>query len=141
MYVVPILSVERVPGAITQHWIFLERNGNHLIQLDTSEADAVQAATAFAAFNEMAIVGEPVVVGDLVFLHVDPACKDIHSFYTWREVAPGTIPGKELWRPFLWVTAGGTAADPLGVNKLLDSITLSEQKHTVHTLISSYLAA
>lgn len=138
MFIIPVLSVERNGTNLKQFWLFLERNGSHLIHLDATPETASQAAAEFLAFNEMTADGLPIVVGDLVFVKIDPASKDIHSFYTWREVPAGTIPSKEVWRPFLWLSTD-EHSDPLGVNRLLDTIHLAEPGHSVFSVVSSYL--
>lgn len=138
MFIVPVLSVERDQPNLKQFWLFLERNGSHLIHLDATPETASQAAAEFLAFNEMTSIGEPIVAGELIFVKIDPASKDIHSFYTWREVPAGTIPSKEVWRPFLWLSTSENT-DPLGVNRLLDTIHLAEPGHSAFSVVSSYL--
>lgn len=134
MYIVPVLYTARPGTDLKQIWLFLERNGTHLIELDDGEP--VKAAKEFLETNGMTAAAEPIVVGDMVFMGIDPTSNDINSFYTWKEVPAGTIPSKEVWRSFLWLSANGV--DPLGVNRLLDTITLSD-KHTVFSVLSSYL--
>jgi len=139
MFIAPILLNGRTGTNLKQIWLFLERNGTHLIQIDaTDEATAIHAANEFVAFNDMTAIGVPVVVGDIVFVNIDPASKDIHSFYTWKEVPAGTIPSKEAWRSFLWVSTKDNV-DPLGVNRLLDSIPLAEKTHSAFSVVTSYL--
>jgi len=136
MYLVPILHLAQAGTDLTKIWVFLERNGNHLIQVDD-----MAAAQAFSAENGLTTVGDPVQVGDCIFLHVDSSSKDLNLFYTWRETPPGTLPLKEVWRPFLWIS-DKEGKDPLGVNQLLDGISLGEQSaysvlnawHTVRPL-------
>jgi len=137
MYIVPILSYSRDSTDLKHIWVFLERNGTHLIQLETTPETAVKAATEFVEANEMTALGAPTVIGDLVFVGIDPKSKDLGSFYTWREVTPGTIPSKEVWRPFLWLDTK-EHTDPFGVNRLLDSISLAEQ-HNAFSVVQSYL--
>ena len=138
MYIVPILSRPNVEKDLKQFWIFLERNGSHLIQLDATQDTASQAAKDFLATNEMQGLGEPIVAGELVFVAIDPMSKDLSSFYTWREVAPGTIPSKEVWRSFLWLSTKD-ASDPFGVNKLLETISLASPTHSAFSVVSTYL--
>ncbi len=141
MYILPILvksrSSSNSQNELRQFWLFLERNGNHLIQLESSE-DPVSDAKEFLSTNGMQALGEPNVVGNIVFVTIDPNSKDLSSFYTWREVAPGTVPSKEVWRPFLWLSYSDNV-DPLGVNRLLDTISLAEDGHTAFSVVSSYL--
>ena len=138
MYIVPVLVSSKPNTDLKQVWLFLERNGNHLIHLDATNETVVAVAKEFLATNEMASIGEPVTVGDIVFVSIDPSSKELSSFYTWREVAPGTIPSKEVWRPFLWLSYSDSS-DPLGVNRLLDTISLTDQGHSVYSVLSSYL--
>jgi hypothetical protein len=138
MYIVPILSKARPNTELKQIWLFLERNGSHLIQLDCTAQTAVQAAKEFLATNDMQAMSEPIVSGELIFIQIDPSSKDLAAFYTWREVPVGTIPSKEVWRSFLWLSTKDNA-DPFGVNRLLDTISLSDSNHTAFSVVSSYL--
>ncbi len=132
-------------GNITQYWLFLERNGNHLIELE--EGGWAQAAKSFAVSNDLPLKGEPLVCPKegLIFLEMDPqATKILSSFYSWNEVAPGTHPLKEVWRPFLWVSsaaaAAAAAADPWGVNAFLKEIQIADEaNYTVHSVLSTYI--
>lgn len=139
MFIVPVLYKSRATE-LQQLWIFLERNGTHLIELSAIPETALAAAKEFLTTNEMTGVGEPIVVGDLVFVEIDPASKDIASFYTWREVPPGTIPSKEVWRSFLWLSSKENS-DPFGVNRLLDSISLAEPSHSAFSVLAAYQEA
>ena len=147
MYIVPILKHNLKGGAnITQYWLFLERNGNHLIELEDTDATAFASANAFAVANDLPLKGGPLhcLKEGLIFLEVDPAAmQDLSSFYSWNEVAPGTSPLKELWRPFLWITEGAAAtADPWGVNAFLKEIQVGDEANlTVHFVLSTYIAA
>ena len=136
MYVVPILAGTFRPPDIYQYWLFLERNGTRLIQIDATPDTAVVMAKGFAYINEIHIIGEPVVSGDIIYLVVDSANMDLNAFYYWREVTAGTIPSKELWRPFVWISSEG-GGDTLGINKLLDNICLGEAHHTAYRLIAA----
>jgi hypothetical protein len=127
MYIVPIAIHQRTPS-ITQIWILLERNGTHLISLDVG-MDAAQ----FAEVNGIALAGEPTTVGSCTFLPVDMRHTDFSAFYTWREVPPGTVPSKEVWRQFTWVS------DSLDVNTMLNGISLGEGGHTVYSVLDAYL--
>ena len=138
MYVAPVLTGKSTSPGIQQYWLFLERNGTHLIRLEATEATAAaESAKEFADLNEIRFLGEPHVVGDIVFLCVDPAKTDLGAFYSWREVTAATIPSKEVWRPFLWVSSA-EQTDPLGVNKMLEGITIAEAPHTVFRTISAF---
>lgn len=137
MYIAPILVKARAHTDLKQVWLFLERNGSHLIQLDTS-SDPIAAAKDFLSTNEMTALGEPVVVDDIVFVTIDPNSNQLDSFYTWREVPVGTIPSKEVWRSFLWLS-NEEQSDPLGVNTLLNTIPLADNSHSAFSVVSSYL--
>jgi hypothetical protein len=146
MFLVPILIVPKATPALTQFWIFLERNGNHLLELPGVEGAeaAVAAATEFLATNELSPASPPFCVGDLVFAPVDPADQDLVNFYSWKEVPPGSTPPKEVWRMFLWISSPMDKVhtqDPWGVNRLLDSIQVGEPAHTIFSVLSAYLSA
>lgn len=138
MYILPILVLSKPNTNLKQIWLFLERNGNHLIQLEATNETALVAAGEFLKLNEMESIGEPIIIGDIVFASIDPSSKELSSFYTWREVAPGTIPSKDVWRSFLWLSYSDSS-DPLGVNRLLDTISLTDKGHNVYSVLSSYL--
>ena len=138
MYILPILVVSKPNTNLKQIWLFLERNGNHLIQLEATNETALVAAGEFLKLNEMESIGEPIIIGDIVFASIDPSSKELSSFYTWREVAPGSIPSKDVWRSFLWLSYSDSS-DPLGVNRLLDTISLTDKGHNVYSVLSSYL--
>jgi hypothetical protein len=136
-FLVPI--VERtLPGSagLRQMWIFLERNGGHMLEIESPEA-----AEAFLAENELnagsrGIQQSPNHPG-LIFVDIDSSDKDLAQFYTWREVMPGTVPSREVWRPFLWVTTE-TGWD---VNRLLEEVQLGpDQEHTAFKILEAYLA-
>ena len=138
MYILPILVLSKPNTNLKQIWLFLERNGNHLIQLEATNETALVAAGEFLKLNEMESIGEPIIIGDIVFASIDPSSKELSSFYTWREVAPGSIPSKDVWRSFLWLSYSDSS-DPLGVNRLLDTISLTDKGHNVYSVLSSYL--
>lgn len=124
MFVVPFIK-RPLPNGLAQVWILLERNGTHLI-----ETESPQHATAFAADNDIRC--KTAVVDDLVLL-ASESNPNLAAFYSWNEVVPGTIPAKELWRPFLWTT------DSEGLNPFLDSVNLSA-KHTAHSVMKAILS-
>ena len=121
MFIVPVISIKRPSTDLTQIWLFLERNGSHLIQLDATPQTALTVAKDFLSANELFLKGEPIIAGELVFVTIDSEITDIQSFYTWREVPVGTVPAKEVWRSFLWFSINDNT-DPLGVNQLLQTI-------------------
>jgi len=132
MYIVPIAMHNRGSG-LKQVWALLERNGNHLISLDVSEEGPELAAKGFAELNGLSLIKGPVHVNGLVFLSVDTRTTDFSNFYSWREVAPGTVPQKEVWRQFVW------APDSLNVNTFLNEIQIGEPNHTVYSVLNTYL--
>jgi hypothetical protein len=138
MFIVPVITIKRPNTDLTQFWIFMERNGSHLIHLDATPETAFTAAKEFLTLNEMFIKGEPIIVGELVFVTIDSTLTDIQSFYTWREVPVGTIPAKEVWRSFLWFSTNNNI-DPLGVNHFLKTISVAGLVHTVFSIMNSYL--
>ena len=111
------------PG-MNQVWILLERNGSHLIEIG-----GLEEAVAFTSEN--GLKGVPIKAGDLILLPVEK--EGLEAFYSWGEVAPGTIPAKELWRPFLWTTGNE------GVNPLLESVQLGP-KHTALSILITILS-
>jgi hypothetical protein len=138
MFIVPVISIKRPSTDLTQIWLFLERNGSHLIQLDATPQTALTVAKDFLSANELFLKGEPIIAGELVFVTIDSEITDIQSFYTWREVPVGTVPAKEVWRSFLWFSINDNT-DPLGVNQFLQTISLAHSEHTVFSVITSYL--
>lgn len=136
-FLVPI--VERAlpnSAGLRQFWIFLERNGGHLLEIESPEA-----AETFLAENELSPgpggVKQDPNHPDLIFVEIDSTDKDLAQFYTWREVVPGTIPSREVWRPFLWVVTE-TGWD---VNRMLDEIPVgSSADHTVFKILERYIA-
>lgn len=121
---------ERSPG-LQQIWLFLERNGSHLIEIDASD-NAVDHAKEFAELNSLALLDEPHCIDDIVYCPIEPTKSDLNSCYSWKETAPGTEP-KEAWRTFLWASAADNT-DPWGVNRLMDGISLSD-KNTVYSVL------
>jgi hypothetical protein len=142
MYLLPYVRATGAGGsaapAVQQIWLFLERNGTHLLSVEGVAEGDVAAGTAaaleFAAVNELSVVGAgATLVADVVLLEIDPTDKDLASFYSWKEVAPGTTPPCELWRPFLWIRD-----DELGVNKQLEEIRLGPGAgHTAAALLTA----
>ena len=115
-------------STVKQLWVLLDRNGTHLMSLDTGSS-----AKEFAEANGLALLGKPQEVGEIVFLSVDMKRTDFSAFYSWREVPPGTVPSKEVWRQFTWVS------DSLDVNTLLNQIIVAEPAHTVYSVLNAYL--
>jgi hypothetical protein len=126
MYVLPYIHVPKT-AELHQVWLFLERNGTYLI-----EVEDLSGATDFAAANDLELEAEPHIVGDVIYCRVKKDSQYHPNFYTWAETPAGTPP-REVWRSFLWL---GDATDPYGVNKLMDSLKLSDEGHTVYTALS-----
>ena len=125
MYVLPYIHVPKT-AELHQIWLFLERNGTYLI-----EVEDLSGAKDFAAANDLELEGEPRVVGDVVYCRIKKDSQYHPNFYTWAETPAGT-PLREVWRSFLWL---GDATDSYGVNKLMDSLKLSDEGHTVYTAL------
>lgn len=131
MFILPFLRLLKNSSGLEQFWLFLERNGTHLIELQNMEEDAAIAyAKEFAEVNELVLKDEPFCVNDIVFCEIVPDSKELVGFYTWKETPAGTTP-REVWRPFLWMKY----SDPWGVNRLMDSLQLSESSHTVYSVL------
>ena len=127
MYIVPIAMRNR-SSTVKQIWVLLDRNGTHLMSLDTGSS-----AQEFAEANGLALLGKPQEIGEIVFLPIDMERTDFSAFYSWREVPPGTVPSKEVWRQFTWVS------ELLDVNPLLNKIVLGEPAHTAYSVLNAYL--
>lgn len=127
-------TIPEMGSAVQRIWLLLERNGTHLLSLGAEEAAAAAAAALeFANLNELSVMGQPQMAGDLVLLEIDPTDRDLASFYSWKEVSPGTTPPCELWRPFLW-----TLDDSWGVNKQLEEIRLGPAgSHTAFGVLAA----
>ena len=139
MYLLPyIILPERMPG-LQQIWLFLERNGTHLIDIDReTEDDAKLFAQEFVELNEFKLSGELSVVDSIVFCPIDISTKSLADHYTWKETALGAVPPKELWRTFIWISATDKT-DPLNVNNLMGGISLSEKSHTAYSVLKNIL--
>jgi len=127
MFLVPYV-VRSLPNEIQQVWLFLERNGTHLM-----ETESAAAATAFAAANGLG-TGPTKQVGDILFLQVSASEPGLSDFYAWRDIVPGSLPLKEVWRPFLW-----SLNPELGVNVPLQEMTLAPG-HTAYTVLTALQA-
>ena len=117
MFVIPVLAVpvqKMVSVNIIQIWVFLERNGTHAIHVEN-----VEEALHFARENGFSLMTAPVVNNNIIYLLVDPKCKELKSFYSWGEIQTNDMPMKEVWRPFLWVR---DTTDIWGTNQYLNDI-------------------
>jgi len=125
MYVLPYILSE--PGKkYKQVWLFLERNGTHMMELESSQVPA------FLEENELNALSQR-QSGGILYIQINPKAEGLSNFYTWGEVQPGTIPAKEVWRPFLWMDE---TEHLWGVNKQLEGISLSSS-HTVASVIET----
>lgn len=102
---------------VHQCWILLERNGSAAIEITS-----VEAAVQFAAENEITLAAPAHQVGEFVILPVNPIHTALENFYTWSEVAPGDLPMREVWRPFLWLVGKDGGGDIWGANAQLKTI-------------------
>lgn len=126
MFIVPIVERALPNSGVKQAWILLERNGGHLISVDSEEG-----AAAFAAENGLT-VHKAWKDGDCVFQSVVPTA-NLAEFYTWAETPPGQQPMREVWRPFL--VCGG--ADTLGLLAPLKEISVGPA-HTVGGILETF---
>jgi|LauGreSBDMM110SN_4_FD.fasta_scaffold153936_2 hypothetical protein len=131
MYILPFIRLPQRAPSFHQIWLFLERNGTHLIELDVSE-NAVDQAKSFAEENGLILDTEPTVVSDIVYCSVKSS-PELGNFFTWQETPAGTTPPREVWRSFLWASLEGT--DPWNLNSLMESIQLSDS-HSVYSVLS-----
>lgn len=97
MYIVPIVT--QPLGKLTQYWLFLERNGTHLIEVNGPE-EAIEFLVDNGLVEEPQLLTSPALSG-VAFAPVESTAA-LEVFYSWREIAPGSIPAKEAWRNFLW---------------------------------------
>ncbi len=133
VYLVPLLWQQRQP-TLAQAWLFLERNGTHLIEMDGT--DPIATSVKFLEENELEALTPPFQIGNLIFAPVVASDPELANFYTWRETPLGTAPMREVWRPFLWV-ADEAGTDIWGVNAMLKEIALSESE-TAHSVLQTY---
>ena len=124
MFIVPYIAKPLICSNLKTIWLFLERNGNHLIDIGGTPTTAVQSAKEFLELNLLYCETEPYCIDNLIFAAINPTTSDLSTFYTWKETPPGTMPARELWRPFLWTTSEANQ-DSWGVNSQMESIPLS----------------
>lgn len=136
IFLVPFIRISDKSPGLQQIWLFLERNGTNLIECDehqhTTVEDAIQYAKEFATLNGLALDTEPYCLDNIIFCPVKKDSPELNNFYTWKETPVGTTPPREVWRAFLWAD---TETDPWGVNRLMESISLSDS-HTAYTVLS-----
>jgi len=137
MYILPYIQIHKKSG-VQQFWLFLERNGTHLIEIDTLEpASAIEYATEFLETNELLAAAKPFCIGNIVYCPIDSTTPSLSNFYTWKETPSGTIPPREVWRAFIWMSSN-ESSDPWGVNHLMGSTLVSDTKdgHTVYSILT-----
>jgi hypothetical protein len=111
MYLIPIVESPLKNSEkynLTRCSIFLERNGGACISVES-----LDAAKLYLAHNEIFLLSNPIVAGNLIFAAVDPIKTDLSAFYTMSEVLPATLPMREVWRHFIW---NDTDVDTWGTN-------------------------
>ena len=139
MFIVPFICMPVRAQGLRQIWVFLERNGNHLIEIDTSTPEeAIQHAKEFTELNGFVLAEEPFCHENTVYCSISPNTPDLAHCYTWKETPPGTTPAREVWRPFLWAFSE-EGVDPWGVNRLMESIGLSDHGHTAYSVLKDAL--
>ena len=139
MFLVPFIRISDKSPGLQQIWLFLERNGTNLIECEhahTTVEGAIQYAKEFTTINGLTLDAEPYCLDNIIFCPVKKDSPELNNFYTWKETPIGTTPSREVWRAFLWAETGtGTGTDPWGVNRLMESISLSES-HTAFSVLS-----
>lgn len=138
MFLLPFIRIlDKMPG-LHQIWLFLERNGSHLIDCEQNTVEeAIEYATEFAHVNNLSLDGEPFCINTIVFCPIKKDSSELSNFYTSMETPLGTSPSREVWRSFLWASTIDNL-DSWGINRLLDSLPLSE-KDTVYSVISGIM--
>jgi len=134
MYLLPFFRIREKAPEVHMFWLFLERNGTHLIEIDSTVENGIEYAKEFSATNDIPLAKEPVCIDNIIYCEVLPDRASLSNFYTWKETPPGTTPTREVWRPFLWVVSP-EGNDTWGVNSLMSSISLSETQ-SVYSLLS-----
>ena len=138
MFLLPYVKLPPREVGIQQLWLFLERNGTHLIEIDVADVSgAIQHATEFLEMNGLDLSGEIFYANDIVFCSIEPSCRTLVDCYTWAETPSGTTPAREVWRSFLWISSPDKS-DPWGVNSAMTAIPLSPA-HTAHSVLQAIL--
>jgi len=138
MFLLPYVKLPPRAEGIQQVWLFLERNGNHLIEIDVADASgAIQHAIEFLEVNGLDLSGEIFCINDIVFCSIEASCRTLVDCYTWEETPSGTTPAREVWRSFLWISSPDKT-DPWGVNSAMAAIPLSSV-HTAHSVLQAIL--
>jgi len=134
MFLLPYVKLPNRVDGFHQVWLFLERNGTHLIEIDSADiSGAIQHATDFLALNEFTAAAEIFCDDRIVFCPIEPSCDTLAQCYTWKETPSGTTPAREVWRPFIWI-ASAEKTDPWGVNSAMSEISLSENNNAYSVL-------
>lgn len=130
MYLAPVI-LQAWDTTLSQLWIFLERNGGHLIEV-ASEEEAKQFLIENELTKEPTLFTSP-SCPEILFTSISPNTEGLSAFYSWREVAVGSIPAKETWRNFLWTNPETL----LGVNSHLSQIQISPTR-TVYDILKAF---
>lgn len=139
MFILPFVQLPQRAVGLQQIWLFLERNGTHLIEVDrATQEDATQYAKEFMELNGLSSAAPPFFAENVVFCPVDPSAATLKDCYTWKETPSGTVPPREVWRTFLWVSSE-EGQDPWGVNTLMSGIRLSDDSHTAYSVLKNIL--
>jgi hypothetical protein len=138
MFLLPYVKLPNRAEGFQQVWLFLERNGTHLIEIDVADVSGgIQYATEFLELNGFTTVADIFYDNGIVFCPIDPACSALAECYTWKETPSGTTPVREVWRTFLWISAADKP-DPWGVNSAMSEISLSDT-HTAYSVLKRIL--
>lgn len=137
MFLLPYVKLPNRAEGIQQVWLFLERNGNHLIEIDPVDVSgAVQHATEFLELN--GFVANDIFCEDgIVFCSIEPTCGTLAECYTWKETPSGTTPVREVWRTFIWISSP-EKSDPWGVNSAMSEISLADT-HSAYSVLKRIL--
>ena len=137
MFLLPYVKLPNRAAGIQQVWLFLERNGTHLIEIDVADVSgAIDHATEFLALNGF-VSTEIFCDNGIVFCSIEPTCSALAECYTWKETPSGTTPVREVWRTFIWISSA-EKSDPWGVNSAMSEISLSDT-HTAYSVLKRIL--
>ena len=127
MYVVPYICTGS--PEFRKIWLFLERNGTHLLEMDLKNVEGFLEENGFQSLGRHEQAG-------VMYSEIDSKTEGLEQFYTWSEVLPGTTPAKEVWRQFLWLDESEKL---WGVNAQLEHISLSPT-HTVYSILKEIVS-
>lgn len=138
MFLLPYVKLPNRVEGLQQVWLFLERNGNHLIEIDTTDiSGSIEHATEFLELNGFLAAGDIFFDNGIVFCPIEPSCSSLGDCYTWKETPSGTTPVREVWRTFIWISSADKI-DLWGVNSAMNEISLSET-HTAYSVLKRIL--